>query len=129
MKSLGQRDYSAQEVMHHLLSLKLVSSSFKVVPVSLDGSRRVKNNPKDGDCVTNDSLLDTYAKRKQYAKTFPNILSLNFITFKKLQITTKYKIVITKYLISQKILFQEHFQYFRQVPVVHIVDFIVSINC
>lgn len=91
MKSLGQRDYSAQEVMHHLLSLKLVSSSFKVVPVSLNGSRRVKNNPKDGDCVTNDSLLDTYAKRKQYAKTFPNILSLNFITF-----ATKYKIVNNK---------------------------------
>ena len=41
MKSLGERDYTAQETMHHLLSLKLHSSSFKVIPVSLNGSRRV----------------------------------------------------------------------------------------
>ncbi|CAB4020199.1 Hypothetical predicted protein [Paramuricea clavata] len=38
MKSLGERDYAAQETMHHLLSLKLHSSSFKVMPVSLNGS-------------------------------------------------------------------------------------------
>ena len=31
MKSLGERDYAAQETMHHLLSLKLHSSSFKVM--------------------------------------------------------------------------------------------------
>ena len=36
VKSLGQRDFSAQETMHHLLSLKLVSSSFNVVPFSLN---------------------------------------------------------------------------------------------
>jgi len=41
MKSLGQRDFAAQETMHHLLSLKLVSSSFKVVTVILEGSRKV----------------------------------------------------------------------------------------
>ena len=93
MKSFGQRDYSAQEVMHHLLSLKLVSSSLKVVPVSLNGSRRIKDDPKDGDCVTNDSLLDTYAKCKKFAQSFLNILSLNFITF-----ATKYKIVNDKLL-------------------------------
>ena len=38
MKSLGQRDFSAQETMDHLLSLKLVNSTFTVVSVSLDGS-------------------------------------------------------------------------------------------
>ena len=42
MKSLGQRDFSAQETMHHLLSLKLVSSSFNVIPVSLNGSHKIK---------------------------------------------------------------------------------------
>ncbi|CAH3032686.1 unnamed protein product [Porites lobata] len=42
MKSLGQRDFSAQETMHHLMSLKLVSSSFNVVPISLNGSRESK---------------------------------------------------------------------------------------
>ena len=93
MKSFGQRDYYAQEVMHHLLSLKLVSSSLKVVPVSLNGSRRVKDDLKDGDCVTNDSLLDTYAKRERFSQSFSNILSVNFITF-----ATKYKIVNNKLL-------------------------------
>ena len=33
MKSLGERDFSAQETMHHLMSLKLVSSSFNATPV------------------------------------------------------------------------------------------------
>ena len=44
MKTLGERDYSAQETMHHLLSLKLYSSSFNVIPVSLNGSRQVHTN-------------------------------------------------------------------------------------
>ncbi len=43
IKSLGERDYAAQETMHHLLSVKLHSSSFKVMPVSLNGSRRVRD--------------------------------------------------------------------------------------
>ena len=34
IKYVGQRDYAAQEEMHHLLSLKLHSSSFRVIPVS-----------------------------------------------------------------------------------------------
>jgi hypothetical protein len=58
MKTLGQRDFSAQETMHHLMSLKLVSSSFNVMPISLNSSRKIKNNPKNGDDVTHDSLLD-----------------------------------------------------------------------
>ena len=91
MKSLGQRDFSAQETMHHLMSLKLVSSSFNVVPISLNGSRRIKTYTQDGDNVTNDSLLDTYAKRKKYANTIPDIMALNFIDF-----ATKYKIVNNK---------------------------------
>ncbi len=61
MKSLGERDYAAQETMHHLLSLKLHSSSFKVMPVSLNGSRRVRNTAEEGESCTNYSLLDVYA--------------------------------------------------------------------
>lgn len=34
MKTIGERGYAAQETMHHLLSVKLHSSSFKVIPVS-----------------------------------------------------------------------------------------------
>ena len=91
MKSLGQRDFSAQETMHHLLSLKLVSSSFNVVNISLDGSRKVKTNAADGDAGTNDSLLDVYAKRAFYAESIPDIMTLNFINF-----ATKYKTINNK---------------------------------
>ena len=91
MKSLGQRDYSAQETMHHLLSLKLVSSSFSVISVSLNGSRKIKRNSSDEDIATNDSLLDLYANRAKYAETIPDIMTLNFITF-----ATKYKLVGNK---------------------------------
>ena len=42
MKSLGERDFSAQETMHHLLSLKLVSSSFTVTSMQfLLGKRQL----------------------------------------------------------------------------------------
>ena len=75
MKSLGQRDYSAQETMHHLMSPKLVSSSFNVVPISLNGSRRINGKMTEGKPVTNDSLLDTYAKREIYSQTIPDIMS------------------------------------------------------
>ena len=44
MKTLGERDYATLEVIHHLLSLKLHSSSFNVIPVSLNGSRQVNTH-------------------------------------------------------------------------------------
>jgi hypothetical protein len=60
MKTLGERDYAAQETMHHLLSIKLHSSSFTVIPVSLNGSRRVHDNASigHGDSCTDNSLFD-----------------------------------------------------------------------
>lgn len=91
MKSLGQRDFSVQEAMHHLLSLKLVSSSFNVIPISLNGSCKIKTNSPEGDVPTNDSLLDVYTNSAVFAKEIPNILNLNFITF-----ATKYKLVNKK---------------------------------
>lgn len=75
MKSLGQRDFSAQETMHHLLSLKLVSSSFNVVPISLDSSCKIKANAANEDVATNNSLLDVYANRTIYAESIPNIMT------------------------------------------------------
>ena len=72
MESLEQRDFSAQEVMHHLLSSKLVSSSFTVLPISLDGSRKVKNS-NSKDVAT---LLDVYGKRAMYRDQIPNIMAL-----------------------------------------------------
>ena len=38
MMAVGQRDMGIQEVMHQLLSIKLLSSSFQVISTSLDGS-------------------------------------------------------------------------------------------
>ena len=106
MKSLGQRDFSAQETMHYLLSLKLVSSSFKVISLSLNGSRKIKTNYPEGDVATNDSLLDVYATRAVYAKEIPNILNLNFISF-----ATKYKCI------NKKLAAQAHNSVVRVFPV------------
>ena len=52
--------------MHHLMSLKLYSSTYKVIPVSLDGSRRLKTNCLENDVSTTDSLLDIYAQREKF---------------------------------------------------------------
>ena len=89
MKSLGERDYAAQETMHHLLSLKLHSSSFKVKPVSLNGSRRVRDATSidEGESCTDYSLLDVYANREQYESS-QNIINMNFVQF-----ATTYKVV------------------------------------
>ena len=54
--------------MHHLLSSKLHSSSFKVMPVSLNGSRRVRDTTEEGESCTDYSLLDVYANREQQFK-------------------------------------------------------------
>ena len=91
MKSLGQRDFSAQKTMHHIFSSKLVSSSFNVIPISLNGSRKIKTNSAEGDVVTSDSLLDIYAKCAKYAEIYPDRTRFNFVTF-----ATKYKLVNSK---------------------------------
>ena len=83
IKALGEKDLSAQETMHHLLSLKLYSSSFRVVPVSLDGSRRVKSKFSENDRSTNNSLLEIYAQRQQFSDQVPNIMTLNLAEFVK----------------------------------------------
>ncbi|CAB4012614.1 Hypothetical predicted protein [Paramuricea clavata] len=89
MKSLGERDYAAQETMHYLLSLKLHSSSFKVMSVSLNGSRRVRDTASndEGESCTDYSLLDVYANREQYDSS-QNIINMNFVQF-----ATTYKVV------------------------------------
>ena len=89
MKTLGERDYSTQEVMHHLFSSKLHSSSFNVVPVSLNGSHRVHTNHSvhNGNIsCTSNSPLDVYANCQHYDSS-PETMNLNFVQF-----TTKYKV-------------------------------------
>ena len=64
IRSLGERDFSAQETMHLLMSLNLHSTTFKVLPIN--GSRKVETNVDGEQLCTKDSLLDTYAKREYY---------------------------------------------------------------
>ena len=78
MKALGERDISAQETMHHLLSLRLYSSTYRVIPVSLDGSRRLKTKCPENDYSTNKSLLDVYAQREKFRDQLPDIMNLKF---------------------------------------------------
>ena len=90
MKTLGERDYAAQETMHHLMSLKLHGSSFNtVMPVSLNGSRRLRNTRcvKVGESCTDNSLLNVYANRHQYDR-LNNMTNINFVQF-----VSKYKLV------------------------------------
>ena len=69
--------------MHHLLPLKLTSCSFNVVPINLNGPRRVNVNRADADITTHDSILGTYSKRQQYVKEVSDFMEMNFINFAK----------------------------------------------
>ena len=90
MKAIAERDYAAQETMHHLLSLKLHSSSFRVIPVSLNGSRRINTSTKEADVCSSNSLLDVYANRAQYNSATATA-KLNFVQF-----ATQFKVVNNK---------------------------------
>ena len=83
MKTVGQKDFSAQESMHCLLlSLKLYSTTFTVLPVSLNGFRRIKSNVANTSLpCTDDSLLDIYAKRGKFQNDFPDVHNLNFANY------------------------------------------------
>ena len=72
--------YSAQEIMHHLPPLKLTSRSFNVVPINLNGPRRVKVNRADADITTHDSILGTNSKCQKYVS---DIMEMNVISFAK----------------------------------------------
>ena len=92
INSLGERDFSSQETMHLLLSLKLHSSSFQVLPVNLNGSRSVKRQIRDGSSsCTNDSVVDKYAKRAIFKNDHPLIMNISFAQF-----VTQYKLVKNK---------------------------------
>ena len=78
IKSLGERDFSAQETMHLLMSLNLYFTTFKVLPINLNGSRKVETNVDNDQLCTKDSLLDACAKRENYKDVFPEVASMNF---------------------------------------------------
>ena len=96
IKTLGERDFSAQETMHQLLSLKFYSSTYKVFNVSLNGSRRLKKVQQhdEPDCnATQESVVDIYANRHQFLANFPSLMEMNFITFVTTYTLKKSKLV------------------------------------
>jgi hypothetical protein len=126
MKCLGERDYAAQETMHHLLSLKLHSSSFKVMPVSLNGSRRVRDTASidEGEPCTDYSFLDVYGNRAQYDSS-QNIINMNFVEFAT---TYSTKLLTMNCQNCQRMLYHEYFQHILLILKVQILAYIVNIN-
>lgn len=125
MKALGQRDFSSQETMHHLLSLDFLSTSFKVISANLNGSRRI-DLTKTLDYATKNSLLDIYATRQQCQTTQTgNLKNINFVTFASINTNLS----TTNLLTSRNMLFQECFLHIAQVLKAHILDYIASANC
>lgn len=117
IKSLGERDYGAQETMHLLLSLKLHSSTFHVIPVNLNGSRRVETTANESQNCTKDSLLDFYAKRKVFQQFHPNILDLNLVNF-----AMQFKVVNQKLQNQQK-------NVVELSPITHQILKVKAMNC
>lgn len=100
LTTVGNRDYSVQEVMHHLLSLKCLSASFEVITASLDGTRKINTNGRQS--CTEPSMLDIYSQRDVYLGVDPEMLNRNFVKFvsmftlKGKKLTRKSKDVIVK---------------------------------
>ena len=63
LKCVGERDYSAQETCHMLLSLPLYSCSFNFATVNLDGSKKLSRNAESGYLVMKTSIIEAYASR------------------------------------------------------------------
>ena len=78
MRAVGLHDMSIQEVCHQILKLKLHSSSFEVLTVSLDGSRKVENI--EGELISKWSQLDLYAHREDISSKI-EFRNSNFVNF------------------------------------------------
>lgn len=73
VRSVGERDFSAQETAHQLLSLPLVSCTFSFVTVSLDGGYKVSKDDRDEHSLEL-SILHYYATRS-------SLLDINLVEF------------------------------------------------
>lgn len=74
IRSAGERDFSAQETAHQLLSLPLVSCTYRFETLSLNNSRALSKDVHTGEHTIEPSLIDCYANRLILPKT-------NLITF------------------------------------------------
>ena len=76
MKCVGERDMGIQEVMHQIMSLKLYRSSFKVLTMSLENSRKCKLSATD--IIPEESDLERYAGRLTFGR---HLATCNFVDF------------------------------------------------
>lgn len=72
---VGERDFSAQETSHMLLSLPLFSCTYNFVTVALNASRKVTRHDLSGQLTLEPSALDEYASRD------PSLAHLNLCQF------------------------------------------------
>ena len=82
IQAAGERDYSAQETAHLLLSLPLYSCTFKFVTINLNGDREVRarlSELQPDQPATIPSLMNFYSQHSIYEQ--PELLSLNLIEF------------------------------------------------
>ena len=91
--TVGERDFSAQETCHLLLSLPMFRASRDFVILSLDGSRQVDDVLEDNRPATVSSQLDQYCSRPD-AHSFTDISLLEFV--QKYKITKKTSDVPTR---------------------------------
>ena len=86
IKSVGERDMGMQEVMHQILGLKLYRSSFQVINISLDNSKRC--NLSRNNIKVDESDLERYANRLKHGQKFK---SMNLVEY-----FSKYQVKSTK---------------------------------
>ncbi len=81
MKSVGERDFSAQETAHLLLSLPLYQCTYSFVTLSLDGGHLITTDSTcdSGNSVVNPSMLDMYSHRSD--DKYSDIINLNLLGF------------------------------------------------
>ena len=58
---------------------KVVSSSFVLIPVSLNGSGRISRSSTDEELLTNGPFLNIYTTHEKYVRIIPDVMLLNFI--------------------------------------------------
>ena len=63
IRAVGERDFSAQETAHMLLSLPLISCTFSFYTLSLTGCRKVIRNAEMDEISLHRSILDLYGTR------------------------------------------------------------------
>ena len=79
IRAVGERDFSAQETAHLLLSLPLYSCTFNFVAISLDETCQIQTSQEHATIVP--SLLDVCKNRMTYVSQFPSIRSMHLLQF------------------------------------------------